>query len=84
MARCCAVASAIDIPLGDCKSVRVIRDGRVPVAALEARFDDFVERWSAVAPLRVHLQIAAVVLRRGAVECRVVEDSPYFGAAEKL
>ena len=48
---------------GDFQSVRVISDRAECVAARETALDDVRERLAAIAPRRMHLKIAAIVLQ---------------------
>src|SRR4051812_18867583 len=62
----------------------MIGDRRIPVATLQARVGNLLERWIAVAPFGVHLQIAAVLAGGRPVACRVRQHAPDLGAAEKV
>src|SRR5437763_2804114 len=68
---------------GDLQSVRMIRDGREGPAAVDGRECDLIQRRRAVAPFRVHLQIAVVVRWRRPREGIVREDAQDGGPAEK-
>ena len=54
------------------------------VATLPAGVGNLLDRRVAIAPFGVHLQIAAVLLERGARECGIREHAPDLGAAEKM
>ena len=69
---------------GDLQPVGVIGDGAVVVAARDARLDDVLERLAAVAPRRVHLQVAAIVLEPRAVQRRVLQRREHLRAAEEV
>ena len=58
---------------GDRQPVRMIGHAAEFVAAREACFHDLFERLHAVAERRMHLQIAAVLLDRNAVERRIAQ-----------
>jgi hypothetical protein len=62
----------------------MIRDRRVLIPLLKTGVSDFPDGRVAVAPLRVHLQVAAVLLKTGACECGIREHAADLGAAEKV
>src|SRR5436309_2679795 len=62
----------------------MIRDAAERVPAIEAAADDVLQRLAAVAPDRVHLQIAAVVVDARSAERRVSERGEDLRAAEKV
>jgi hypothetical protein len=69
-------------PAGDRQPVGVIRNPGAALAAREARVGDRVERFGAVAPDGVHLEVAAVLLTGGSAAAR--EDVANGGAAEEM
>ena len=69
---------------GDRQTVRMIRDAAEAVAALDAGRDDLVERLAAVAPRRVHLQIAAIVGEARSDELRVPQRCEHLRAAQEM
>ncbi len=69
---------------GNRQAVRMVGDRRVPVAACQAGLGNLVHRRRAVAPFRMHLQVAAVVVWRRPVEGRVAQDAEGLGAAEDM
>ena len=62
----------------------MIGDRRVLIATLKAGVGDLLHRRVAVAPFGVHLQVAAVLLKRRTRERGIREHAPDFGAAEKV
>ena len=69
---------------GDRQTVRMIRDTAEAVATLDAGRDDLVERLAAVAPRRVHLQIAAIVGDRRSGQLLVLQRREHLRATEKV
>ena len=62
----------------------MIGDGAEAVAARETGLDDVRERLAAVAPGRVHLEIAAVVLEAGPVKRVFRSAASHLRAAQKV
>src|SRR4030095_4746534 len=62
----------------------MIGDRRVSIAALKTRIGNLLDRRIAVAPFRVHLQIAAVLLERGAGERGIQQNAADLRAAQKV
>ena len=62
----------------------MIGDRRILIATLQAGVGNLLNRRRAVAPFGVHLQVAAVLLKCRARECRLGEDAPDLSAAEKV
>src|SRR5689334_9559961 len=69
---------------GDSQAVRVVSDGGEAIAAVQARVGNLANRRSAVAPFRMHLQIAGVVFERGARKRRISQNATDCGAAQKV
>jgi HAD superfamily hydrolase (TIGR01509 family) len=69
---------------GDFQPVRMVGHRGVRISTFEAGFHDFAQGWSAVTPLRVHLQIALVVLNRRRRKRLIVQDSQNFRSTEKM
>src|SRR4051794_39922408 len=67
---------------GNLQTVRVVGYRRVGVTPRETRIDDVAQLGVAIAPDRMHLEVAAIVVQRGPGEPWIVQHSPYFGAAE--
>src|SRR5437763_17018265 len=57
---------------------------RVLITAPKAGVGNFLYCRVAVAPFGMHLQVAAVLLKRRTSESRIREDAPDLGAAEKV
>ena len=70
ISRCCCSTRAIDRPPAIGKPVRMIGDGGMRVAARDPGLDDLLERLAAVAPIGMHLQIAADVGARRRIGLR--------------
>ena len=70
--------------VGDRQPAGVIGDRAPGVAAAAAGLDDLLERLAAVAPRRVHLQIAAIVGEARAAQAGVAVDGADAGAAQEV
>src|SRR5262245_48040661 len=68
----------------DPQAVRMVGDRRIAVPPREAGLGDLLEGRRAVAPFRMHLEIATVVGRTWSRGRRVVEEAQRFGATEKV
>src|SRR5689334_1810275 len=62
----------------------MVGHGCVGIAPRTTGIGDLGECWVAVAPLRVHLQIAAILVGSRSCEVRVAKDPHHFSAAEKM
>src|SRR5688500_2810473 len=60
----------------------MVGDRAVLVSALDRRDDDLRERLPAVAPIRVHLEIAAIVVKPGTGQPLVAQHRDNLRAAE--
>jgi len=54
------------------------------IAALHAGVGNVFDRRNAIAPFGVHLQIAAILLKRGTLEVGVGENPPHLRAAQEV
>ena len=68
----------------DRQAVTVIRDCRKHVAARDTPVGHLGERGATIAPVGVHLKIAAIVLQRGPAQRRIAERLDDVGPAEHV
>src|SRR2546426_11239979 len=66
------------------KTVRMVSHAAELIAALDAGFDNGVERLAAVAPSRVHLKIAMIVGEGRTAELLVAQRGDHLRAAQKM
>src|SRR5881628_3486676 len=62
----------------------MVGDGAERVSEVDAGFDDVLERLAAIAPRRVHLEIAAIVLDPRPGQRRVAQRAEDLRAAEGM
>ena len=67
---------------GDRQAIGMIRHGAELVPALDTAFDDRFERLTAVAPDRMHLQVAAIVRPRRSAQFAIAKRREHLRAAE--
>jgi hypothetical protein len=56
----------------------------VLIASFNAGIGNLLDRWRAITPFRVHLQITAVLLEGRASEGGIRQDSPHLRAAQEM
>jgi hypothetical protein len=62
----------------------MVGHGRVSVAAINAGLGQRLDGGRAVAPLGVHLQVAAVALDGRSIDAVIGKHAPHFGPAQKV
>jgi hypothetical protein len=71
-------------PAGDLQSVGVVAHADESVTARHGRGGHLGHRLDAVAPFRVHLEIAAIVLQADRPFRRRLQDAQRFGSAQEV
>lgn len=66
---------------GDLEAVGMVRDRRILITARQTGVGDLLHGRHAIAPFRMHLEIAAILLQRRTIEVGIGQNAPNLGAA---